>query len=94
MIGQNLTYQVGVLRYPSTTPPASNVSTVAAAVTVPIVALAIIAVLVIVGVLVLIHRRKQRKVYVVLRDLMHTYFRWAVGEPFIACDLFCLFMCL
>ena len=55
MIGQNLTYQVGVLRYPST------VSTVAAAVTVPIVALTIIAVLVIVGVLVFRHRRKQKK---------------------------------
>ena len=53
MIGQNLTYQVGVLRYPS------NVSTVAAAVTVPIVALAIIAVLVIVGVLVFRHRKKR-----------------------------------
>ena len=94
MIGQNLTYQVGVLRYPSTAPPASNVSTVAAAVTVPIVALAIIGVLVIVGVFVFVHRKKQRKEYVVLRDLMHTYFRWAVGEPCIACDLFCLFMCL
>ena len=55
MFGQNLTYQVGVLRYPST------VSTVAAAVTVSIVALVIIAVLVIVGVLVFIHRKKQKK---------------------------------
>ena len=53
MIGQNLTYQVGVLRYPST------VSTVAAAVTVSIVALAIIAVLVTVGVLVFMHRKKR-----------------------------------
>ena len=72
MIGQNLTYQVGVLRYPSTasTVPtaspastvstASNVSTVAAAVAVPIVALTIIAVLVIVGVLVFRHRRKHK----------------------------------
>ena len=50
MIGQNLTYQVGVLRYPLTA------STFAAAVTVPVVALAIIAVLVIVGVLVFMHR--------------------------------------
>ena len=54
MIGQNLTYQVGVLRYPST------VSTVAAAVAVPTVSLAIIAVLVIVGVLVFM-RHKQKK---------------------------------
>ena len=61
MIGQNLTYQVGVLRYPSTASPASNVSTVAAAVTVPIVALTIITVLVIVGVLVFRHRKKQKK---------------------------------
>ena len=53
MIGQNLTYQVGVLRYPST------VSTVTAAVAVPIVALAIIAVLVTVGVLVFRHRKKR-----------------------------------
>ena len=60
MIGQNFTYQVGVLRYPST------VSTVAAAVTVPIVALTIIAVLVIVGVLVFRHRKKHNKVYVLL----------------------------
>ena len=55
MFGQNLTYQVGVLKYPSTA------STVAAAITVPIVALVIIAVLVIVGVLVFIHRKKQKK---------------------------------
>ena len=60
MIGQSLTYQVGVLRYPS------NVSTVAAAVTVPIVALTIIAVLVIVGVLVFRHRKKHNKVYALL----------------------------
>ena len=60
MIGQSLTYQVGVLRYPS------SVSTVAAAVTVPIVALAIIAVLVIVGVLVFMHRKKHKKGYVLL----------------------------
>ena len=53
MIGQNLTYQVGVLRYPST------VSTVAAAVAVPIVALVIIAVLVIVGVLVCHKKQKE-----------------------------------
>ena len=51
MIGQNLTYQVGVLRYPS------NVSTVAAAVAVPTVALVII---VIIGVLVFM-RHKQKK---------------------------------
>ena len=63
MIGQSLTYQVGVLRYPS------NVSTVAVAVAVPIVALVIVAVLVIVGVLVLIHRRKHKKGYVLLCDL-------------------------
>ena len=55
MVGQNLTYQVGVLRYPST------VSTVAAAVTVPIVALTTIAVLVIVGVLVFMHRKKKKQ---------------------------------
>ena len=55
MFGQNLTYQVGVLRYPSTA------STVAAAVTVSIVTLAIIAVLVIVGMLVFMHRKKQKK---------------------------------
>ena len=61
MIGQNLIYHVGVLRYPST---ASNVSTVAAAVAVPIVALAIIAVLVIVGVLVFRHRKNRNKGYV------------------------------
>ena len=54
MIGQNLTYQVGVLRYPST------VSTVAAAAAVSIVALVIIAVLVIIGVLVSM-RYKQKK---------------------------------
>ena len=55
MIGQNLAYQVGVLRYPST------VSTVAAAVTVPIVALIIIAVLMIIGVFVFMHRKNQNK---------------------------------
>lgn len=55
MFGQNLTYQVGVLRYPSTA------STVAPAVTVPVVTLAIIAVLAIVGVLVFMHRKKQKK---------------------------------
>ena len=55
MIGQNLAYQVGVLRYPS------NVSTVAAAVAVPIVALVIVAVLLIVGVLVFRHHKKQKK---------------------------------
>ena len=54
MIGQNLTYQVGVLRYPS------SVSTVAAAVAVPTVSLAVIAVLVIIGVLVFM-RYKQKK---------------------------------
>ena len=76
MIGQNLTYQVGVLRYPptvstssvvptvSTMPTASNVSTIAVAVTVPIVALVIIGVLVIVGVLVFRHRKKHNKGYV------------------------------
>ena len=53
MVGQNLTYQVGVLLYPSTA------STVAAAVTVPIVALAI-TVLVIIGVLVFMHKREQK----------------------------------
>ena len=58
MIGQNLIYHVGVLRYPST---ASNVSTVAAAVAVPVVALAIIAVLVIIGVLVFRHHKGQKK---------------------------------
>ena len=55
MIGQNLTYQVGVLRYPST------VSTVAAAVAVPTVALAVIAVLAIIGVLVFMRHQKQKK---------------------------------
>ena len=54
MIGQNLTYQVGVLRYPS------SVSTVATAVAVPTVSLGVIAVLVIIGVLVFI-RLKQKK---------------------------------
>ena len=54
MIGQNLTYQVGVLRYPS------SVSTVAAAVAVSIVTLVIIAVLVIVGVLVCHKKQKER----------------------------------
>ena len=54
MIGQNLNYQVGVLRYPST------VSTIGAAAAVSIVALVIIAVLVIIGVLVFM-RHKQKK---------------------------------
>ena len=85
MIGQSLTYQVGMLRYPST------VSTVAAAVTVPIV---VIAVLVIVGVFVFVHRRNHNKGYVLRRDLMHTEFGWAVGKRGIAHDLFWLFTCV
>ena len=60
MIGQNLTYQAGVLVYATT--EVSTV-TIAVAVAVPIAALAIIAVLIVIGVVVIMRQTNQKKRY-------------------------------
>jgi len=60
MIGQNLTYQAGVLVYPTTSTEVSTV-TIVVAVAVPIAALAIITVLIVIGVVVIMHQTKQKK---------------------------------
>ena len=67
MIGQNLTYQAGVLVYPTTSTEVSTVTTgvsaitIAVAVAVPIAALAVIAVLIVIGVVLIMRQTKQKK---------------------------------
>jgi len=58
MIGQNLTYQAGVLVYATT---GVSAVTIAVAVAVPIAALAIIAVLIMIGVVVIMRQTQQKK---------------------------------
>ena len=60
MIGQNLTYQAGVLVYPTTSSEVSTV-TIVVAVAVPITALAVITVLIVIGVVVFMRQIKQKK---------------------------------